>query len=265
MTGSVLAPAVLLAASVLVLVGLPLPKRRLGPVEWSPLLNARLVVLASPVIAFVLAGPVAALLGLLAAVLGSRALRRRAGSRLAENERSGAAEALAVLSSELRAGRPPATALLSASSVATGPLAGALHAAAGSDLVGADPVACLLRAVPDSAAPQVLRGLAACWQVCSSTGSSLAAAVERLADSLRAERQQRLEVEGELAGPRATAGMLAVLPLAGIGLAAGLGAHPVQLLLHTPVGLGCLGGGIGLDLLGTWWTSRLVAAAQRVR
>jgi tight adherence protein B len=185
----------------------------------------------------------------------------RQASRDRERERAGAAEALAVLASELRAGRMPADALGAAAGVATGALSGTLSAAATGATFGADPGGALLRAAEGSAVPEMLRGLAACWQVCSATGSSLAAAVDRLADALRAERAQRLAVEAELAGPRATAGLLALLPAAGVALAAGLGARPVHVLLHTALGLACLSVGIGLDLLGLWWTGRIVAAA----
>lgn len=259
------AAAALTAAAVLVLLGLPVPNRAVIAREREPLAWDRLLPLVLALAVLLLAGPVAAVLGLLGALLGGRAWRRRSAARSRDEERRGAAEALAVLSSELRAGRSPASALAAAGSVATGPLAQALGAAAGSERMGADPVSCLQRGVPGSAVPEVLRGLAACWQVCGRTGSSLAAAVERIAEALRADQVQRLAVEAELAGPRATAALLATLPVAGIALAAGLGAHPLQVLLHTPAGLGCLAGGIGLDALGLWWTSRLVAAAGGIR
>jgi tight adherence protein B len=109
--------------------------------------------------------------------------------------------------------------------------------------------------------PEVLRALAACWTVCAGSGSGLAAAVERLEEGLRAEQSQRRAVDAELAGPRATAGLLAVLPAGGLLLAAGLGADPLSVLLTTPVGLLCLTAGLALDAVGLWWTGRLVAAA----
>jgi tight adherence protein B len=98
--------------------------------------------------------------------------------------------------------------------------------------------------------------------VCSSAGSGLAAGIDRLQEGLRAAESQRRAVDAELAGPRATAGLLAVLPVAGLGLAAALGAHPVQVLLHTRFGLYCLLLGLGLDAAGVMWTRRLVASAD---
>lgn len=227
----------------------------------APLAAHAAVPLALAAVLLVWSGPAAAALGLLLAALGRRWWDRRLDRLARESERAGASEALAVLAGELTAGRTPATALEAAASVAVGPFGRALAAAARSGRFGADAGECLLRGAEQSAVPEVLRGLAACWQVCSSTGSSLAAAVERLSEGLRAEHAQRLTVEAELAGPRATAGLLAVLPLAGILLASGLGARPLHVLFETPIGVGCLVAGVGLDLLGVWWTGRLVAAA----
>jgi tight adherence protein B len=132
-------------------------------------------------------------------------------------------------------------------------------AAASTARLGGDVPAAL--AVDGSAVPQVLRPLAACFEVCSTTGSGLAAGVDRLEEGLRAAEAHRRAVDAELAGPRATAGLLAVLPVAGIGLASALGADPLHVLLHTPFGTACLVVGLILDGLGVVWTRRLVARA----
>lgn len=263
-------PALLAAAAAVVLVGLPSPSRlhllvaRADRMPARPWPRALLPLVALAAAGFAL-GPVAAVLAALVASAGRRAWWRRQAARAVELERAGATEALAVLSAELRAGRSPADAFEAAAGVAVGGLAATLAAAATGARLGADPCAALLRSAEDSAVPELVRGLAACWQVCGTTGSSLAAAIGRLAEALRAERAQQLAVDAELAGPRASAGLLAVLPLAGIALASGLGARPVHVLLHTPVGLGCLALGVGLDLLGLWWTGKLVAAAGGAR
>lgn len=189
-----------------------------------------------------------------------QARTRRRGQ--AERERARAVEACGVLAGELRAGRSTAAALAAAADVASGPTAAALRAASS---LGGDVPAALAAAAPTSGVPDLLRGLAACWSVCGSTGSGLAAAVERLGEAERAAAEQRRAVEVELAGPRATARLLALLPLAGLLLAAGLGADPLGFLLGTPAGRACLLLGLGLEVLGLRWTARLAdrAAAGR--
>lgn len=197
-----------------------------------------------------------------AAVLGAvaRSRRARAAAELRREERERAVEACGALASELRAGRSPGDALEAAAELAAGPSRAALAAAAGAVRLGGD-AAGALRPPEGTAVPDVLRALSACWAVCAGSGSGLAAAVERLEEGLRADQAQRRAVDAELAGPRATAALLAVLPAAGLLLAAGLGADPLGVLLTTPVGQACLVGGVLLDATGLWWTGRLVARA----
>lgn len=273
---SALLPGLLTGLAVLVALGLPAPPR--GPLTRRAVPPRRRALGLPAVVPAVVpagglaaaagwavGGPVTALLLPAGAHLAKRWWTARQRSRAEEAERAGAAEALAVLGAELRAGRPAAAALEGAAEVAVGPLAAAPRAAAAGTLFGAEPGTALLAHAERSAVPELLRGLAACWRVCSGTGSSLALAVDRLAEAHAAEQAQRLTVEAELAGPRATAVLLALLPVAGIALAAGLGADPLRLLLRTPVGMACLVGGLGLDATGLWWTARLVAAARRPR
>jgi len=271
-----LLPAVLAGAAAAVAVGLPTPSRLLllapRTEPYSSTSSAALLVRLGRlggrrrVLGMMLLalgglptfGPEVLLvpLALLAAERVARVRRARAAR---EQERQQAGEACAVLAGELRAGRSAAQALTAAADVATGAVRLALLAASSSAGLGGDVPAALLGKASASAAPELLAGLGACWQVCAGTGSGLAMAVDRLEEGLRAEQGQRLAVAAELAGPRATAGLLACLPLAGIALAAGLGAWPVHVLLHTTIGLACAVLGVGLDGLGVWWTGRLVA------
>ncbi len=271
-----LLPAVLAGAAAAVAVGLPTPSRLLllapRTEPYSSTSSAALLVRLGRlggrrrVLGMMLLalgglptfGPEVLLvpLALLAAERVARVRRARAAR---EQERQQAGEACAVLAGELRAGRSAAQALTAAADVATGAVRLALLAASSSAGLGGDVPAALLGKASASAAPELLAGLGACWQVCAGTGSGLAMAVDRLEEGLRAEQGQRLAVAAELAGPRATAGLLACLPLAGIGLAAALGARPVHVLLHTTIGLACAVLGVGLDGLGVWWTGRLVA------
>ncbi|MBG6092429.1 type II secretion system F family protein [Actinomadura viridis] len=107
-----------------------------------------------------------------------------------------------------------------------------------------------------------LRLLAACWRIGAERGGALATVLDGLATALRDEEAQRQEIATQLAGPRATARLLAGLPLLGLGMAAALGANPLAFLFGTLPGLGCLSAGVGLDLAGLWWTRRLAHAAE---
>jgi tight adherence protein B len=178
-----------------------------------------------------------------------------------ERERARAVEACAVLAAELRSGRSAAPALEAAAEVAYGATAQALRAAASAAALGGDVPVALTGPAPTSAVPELLRGLAACWTVCAATGSGLAAAVERLGEAQRAAAEQRRAVEVELAGPRVTARLLALLPVVGLVLAAGLGAAPLDFLLGTLPGRVCLLLGLVLEVVGLRWTGRLAARA----
>nr|MBA3310273.1 type II secretion system F family protein [Nocardioidaceae bacterium] len=84
-----------------------------------------------------------------------------------------------------------------------------------------------------------LRAIAAAWEVAVHSGAVLAGVLDRVAAGLRADDEARAEVTAALGPPRATAKMLAVLPVFGLALGASMGARPLQFLLHTNVGVGC--------------------------
>lgn len=259
-----LLPACLLAAAVALAVGLPAPSRpgvlpQPARPPWEP--SALLVGAGSLAALLVPLGPVGAAVGALLAVLGRRALLSRRATRARQEERAAATEAMAVLAAELRAGRPPATALLNAAEVAKGVTGVALREAAGAVRMGTSGAAELAARAEASPVPELLSGLSVCWEVCQSSGGSLAAAVDRLEAALRVEAVLRDELAGELAAPRSTALLIAFMPLFGLLLGAGLGGDPLHVLLHTPVGWACLVVGIALELAGTAWTSAIVRRA----
>jgi tight adherence protein B len=217
------------------------------------------VIAPLPLAAYVLAGVPGLVASCLVVAVASRSAQARRRATDLARERSRALDALSLLAADLDAGRTPEAALGAAAEVACGPTGDAFAAAACAARLGGDVAAALL--APPSAVAEVMRGLAACWQVCTDAGAGLARAVDRLADGQRAAAAQRRSLAAELAGPRATAQLLAVLPVGGIGLAAALGAHPLQFLLHTPVGLGCLSTGMLMDAAGVLWTRRLTDGA----
>lgn len=110
-----------------------------------------------------------------------------------------------------------------------------------------------------------LRLLAACWRVGSERGGALATVLDGLAAALRDEETQRRDVTVQLAAPRATARLLAALPLLGLAMAAALGAHPLAFLCGTLPGLACLIAGTALNATGLYWTRHLAKSAEHPR
>lgn len=74
--------------------------------------------------------------------------------------------------------------------------------------------------------------VARAWTVAAVTGAPVAAAVRSSAHAARERRRLERAVEAATAGARATAAVLGLLPVAGVGLAALLGVGPVGLYAH---------------------------------
>lgn len=219
--------------------------------------------------------------GLLVAVAGRSVIPLAAGAaavplvrrwlRIRARERARSARAAEVVAlcgaavGELRAGAQPGQALTAAMRrTAAGPggpgaaEAGVLAAAAfGGDVPGA------LRHAAREPGAEGLAGMAACWRVSVDGGAGLAAGLDRLEGALRAERDRRESLRAQLAGARSTAVVLALLPLVGLLIGTGLGADPLRVLLHTPMGWGCLLAGGVLEGLGILWCRRIVRTGER--
>ncbi|MBB6174158.1 tight adherence protein B [Nocardiopsis mwathae] len=180
--------------------------------------------------------------------------------RDAERRRRAVIELARGLAAELRAGRAPAAALASAIADTHPSAATELAPVAAAARSGEDPASALRAAavLPGAAG---LRHLAACWQVSAGTGAGLADVVDRLAETMSQEEDRRRQLAAHLAGPRTTALLLSVLPIAGLVMASLLGGRPLAFLFGTPLGLACLAAGVALDLLGLYWTDRMVRGA----
>lgn len=108
-----------------------------------------------------------------------------------------------------------------------------------------------------------LAAVAICWRVADSTGAGLADALDRIGEAMRHEYEVAAEVDGQLSAARATASVLATLPVVAVAMGHLLGAKPLSVLLGTPIGVACLVVGAALALAGWWWLTRQVESARR--
>lgn len=161
------------------------------------------------------------------------------------------------LAAELEAGLPAPTAVNRACA-AWPEFAAVANAARLGDDVGA----ALRRSAARMPGAEGLRSVAAAWDVAARSGAGLALVLSRVAAGLRSDEEARAEVTAALGPPRATAKMLAVLPVFGIGLGVSMGADPLGFLLGSGAGVVCLGIGTGLALAGLWWVERLASAVE---
>jgi tight adherence protein B len=194
------------------------------------------------------------------AVLGATVFlryRRRRRSRRATDEGRMLETALDVLVGELRVGAHPVRAFRVAADETNGTVAASLRAVAARARLGADVTAGLRTAARSSALPAHWDRLAVCWQLASDQGLAIATLM-RAAQRDIAERQRfSARVASGMAGARATAAILAVLPVLGVLLGQLIGARPLSFLLSGHTGGWLLVVGSTLACGGLLWSDRI--------
>lgn len=216
----------------------------------DPALAAAVAVVA---VGALVATPLVAALGAVAAFVLARRWRSGRAERRSETDLRELADGLAVVAAELRSGRSLTSASETAGALGVGrPLADAVLAAPTGPPRHRDP-----------AVRSALERVAAGAALSARTGCRLATVLTAVEDDLRARVRQRLELRAATAGPRAGAAVLAGLPLLGLAMGSGVGADPWRVLTTTPPGQVLLVVGVGLELAGLEWTRRLVDRALR--
>lgn len=179
--------------------------------------------------------------------------RRRRRIELAAAEVFAACELLAGL---IRVGHVPAAALRIAAKDSP-----CLNEVVAAQRIGGE-VGPALRRAGAGAGREGLAELGVAWEVAEQTGASLPATVDSLAERLAARRKVAAVVATELAAPRATGRLLAMLPVAGLLLGYSFGGDPVAFLTGSVIGQLSLVLGIGLGCAGVLWTERLAESAS---
>ncbi|MGY4709776.1 type II secretion system F family protein [Mycolicibacterium sp. CBM1] len=253
MSGIPLAAALLAAA---VLVAPPPPRWRLVPVVPRVGRSFPVPVAATLLAAVFLPPPALLSLAVLAMTLG---LHRRRRFRDDRRRRDGhaLAAALETLVGELRVGAHPVRAFGVAAGDSTGEVGSTLRAVAARARLGADVAGGLRAMTATSTVPAQWERLAVCWQLASEHGLAMAALM-RAAQRDIVERQRfTARVQAGLAGARATAVILAGLPLLGVLLGELIDAHPVRFLFGGGAGGVLLVVGVALVCLGLLWADRI--------
>lgn len=178
-------------------------------------------------------------------------MRRNRRSRAVARERAEVVRACQLVGGMLGLGQVPAEALRTAAARAP-----VLAEAAAVQSLGGE-VSAVLRRAAGEPGREGLNHLANAWQVAEQTGASMATTLGAVAERLVADLALRATVEAELAAPQATGRLLAVLPIAGIGLGYLLGGDPIGFLTSSVFGQVCLVLGAALGCAGLVWTELL--------
>lgn len=207
-------------------------------------------------------GPlVAAAAAVLAATVAER--RRRRKRRLAAHrERNELAAALEVLVSELRVGSHPVRAFEVAAAESGGAVGAALRAVSARAVLGAD-VPGGLRSVAGSSINRAdWTRLAGFWELATEHGLAISDLM-RAAHLDMVERQRfSARVDAGMAGARATAVILAGLPVLGVAMGQLIGAAPLNFLTGPGAGGWFLLTGVALVCGGLRWADRITERAE---
>jgi tight adherence protein B len=209
---------------------------------------------------------VAGLGGAVAATLltatGRHHLRTTGQSRQSLTEVDGLAEALRSLVAGLRAGAHPATAAEHAATDAPPNTATTMHAIAAAARIDGDVTSALPTArTPASAA--ALTRVSTAWQLAQRHGLPLADVLDAVGRDLEQRARFARQVLARMAGPKASALVLVVLPVLGVAMGETTGAHPLQVLATTMLGQVLLVTGVTLLCAGVAWTGRITNQVAR--
>lgn len=255
------APALGSAVLALLLVPAPAGRRRFGAVfglRAARRFRGRWLVPCAAGSGCVLAlalGSGSLLAALLVAGTATVRLRRTRRARLHRTESGYLLDGLEAVIAELRIGAHPSAAAAVAARETSGIAAAAFAVGSARSRLGGSGAGGLLR--PGTVIGGELARVADAWQVAERHGLALAELLAATRADLAARIEFRSRTDAALAGARATAAILAVLPALGIGLGQLMGADPLRVLLFSTAGTYLLPLGTGLACAGLLWADEI--------
>jgi tight adherence protein B len=254
----VIAAAVSLALALLIAPGPPrgrlMPRHGRRPPRRHALMLAGLA--GAGALACIVPVSVVVAGGILAATVAARRRRTALSARRAE-ESAELQGALSVLVGELRVGAHPIAAFETAAAEVDGAVAAQLGAVAARARLGADVAAGLRSVAAQSMLPGQWERLAVCWHLAQTHGLAIATLMRTAHRDVVERDRYASRVAAGMAGARATAVILAGLPLLGVALGELIGADPVRFLLSGGAGGWLLVIGVGLACCGLAWSDRI--------
>jgi len=100
------------------------------------------------------------------------------------------------------------------------------------------------------------------WAVAEQSGGPIADAMNNLSRTFTLAERHRRQIELAFAGPRATAKLVNLLPVACLGLAQCFGLNPIGAIATKPLASICFAVGLGLLVLGRFWSQRILAKTE---
>ncbi len=231
----------------------PRPRRATHPAAPAPGGIAACLVVAAAVLL-----PLTTMLA--AVVVGATArlrYRRRRRLRRTSDEGRTLERALEVLVGELQVGSHPVRAFSVAADETPGAVARSLRAVAARAGLGADVTAGLRDVARSSALPAQWDRLAVCWRLASEHGLAIATLMRAAQRDITERQRFSARVSSSMAGARATAAILAALPVLGVLLGQLIGARPLSFLLGGQAGGWLLVVGSTLACAGLLWSDRI--------
>lgn len=183
--------------------------------------------------------------------------RRQAAMRLAAAEGRALQEALDVLVGELRVGAHPVRAFGVAAAETEGTVGRAFRAVAARAGLGADVSAGLRAVAIGSPLAAEWDRLAVFWELAVRHGLAITPLMRAAQLDIVARQRFSAQVSAGMAGARATAAILAALPVLGVVLGEVMGADPLAFLTGGGAGGWLLLAGVGLLCAGLWWADRI--------
>jgi tight adherence protein B len=172
------------------------------------------------------------------------------------------ADAVHGLVTELRSGAHPVVAAESAAHDAREPARTVLNAISATVRLGGDPGPSLHRfSVGSPTLAPALRPLVHAWSLAHRHGLPLAEVLDAVGRDTAGRARFARRIRATMAGPKASGTVLAALPVLGVALGEGMGAHPTRVLLTTSLGQFLLATGTTLICAGLYWITHLTTKA----